>query len=44
MALAWKKTQTASSRIWTRVADSISYNDTIYQPLRSDRIWHKVNF
>ena len=22
----------------------IAYVDTIYQPLRSGRIWHKVNF
>ena len=45
--------QSVSSRIWTRVAVSISFDDnnyttepvdTIYQPLRSGRIWHKVNF
>ena len=22
----------------------VPHNDTIYQPLRSDRIWYKVNF
>ena len=41
--------QSVSSRIWTRVTVSISYNDnnyttgtsSFYQP---DRIWHKVNF
>ena len=36
--------QSVSSRIWTRVAVSISYDDYIYQPLRSGRMWHKVNF
>ena len=44
--------QSVSSKIWTRVAVSISYDDNHYttgtsfflQPLRSGRIWHKVNF
>ena len=44
--------QSVSSRIWTRVAVFISYDDNNYitgtsffsQPLRSGRIWHKVNF
>ena len=45
--------QSVSSRIWTRIAVFISYGDNdytrapphpIYQPLRSGRIWHKVNF
>ena len=27
---AWRETQTASSRIWTRVTSSISYNDNLY--------------
>ena len=44
--------QLVSSRIWTRVTVTISYNDNHYttgtsffaQPLRSGRIWHKVNF
>ena len=38
------KKQTALTRIWTQFIVSISYNGTIYQPLRSGRIWHKVNF
>ena len=29
-ALAWSERQTALSRIWTRVTDSISYDDTGY--------------
>ena len=46
--------QSVSSRIWTRIAVLISYGDNdytagtsfffFYQPLRSGRIWHKVNF
>ena len=28
--LVWSKMQTASSRIWTQVADSISYNNNRY--------------
>ena len=44
--------QSASSRVWTHVAVSISYDDNYYtmgssifnQPLLSGRIWHKVNF
>ena len=27
---AWTETQTASSKIWTRIADSISYDDNRY--------------
>ena len=42
--------QSAWSRIWTRVALSISNDDNHYTtdtsffPLRLSRIWHKVNF
>ena len=44
--------QSVRSRIWTRVAVSISCDNNNYttgtsffsQPLRSGRIWHKVNF
>ena len=44
--------QSVASRIWIRVAVSISYDDNdyttgtcfFYQPLRSGSIWHKVNF
>ena len=52
------ETEPISSRIWSLVIASISYddklhakqassfysNDTIYQPIRSGRIWHKVDF
>ena len=48
--------QSVSSKIWTCVAMSISYDDNDYttgtsifffffaQPLRSGKIWHKGNF
>ena len=41
--------QSVSSRVWTHVAVSISYDDNYYTtgtslPLYSGRIWHKVNF
>ena len=41
--------QSVSSRVWTHVAVSISYDDNYYTtgtslPLHSGRIWHKVNF
>ena len=36
--------QKASYRILTQVSVYISDDSTIYQPLRSGRIWHKVNF
>ena len=45
--------QSISSRIWTYAAVSISRDDNDYtmgtsisftQPLRSGRIWHKVDF
>ena len=46
-ALAEVGTSVTLFRIWTQIADSISYDHTaisIYQTLRTGRMWHKVNF
>ena len=38
MALEWNETKTTSSRIWTQVIDSISYEDKRYNKFASSSI------